>query len=119
MTARPNGSPRTPFESLFQQLQNKRSSKSSSTYDLVREYSRCWKELPEEFKAGRNGSRETLAIQALDLVKSSYTSLIDLLPSSPASPAIIDGQSRRNISHHKLRQFVSNFRIPIKLGSQV
>jgi acyl-CoA synthetase (AMP-forming)/AMP-acid ligase II/acetyltransferase-like isoleucine patch superfamily enzyme/acyl carrier protein len=119
MSTRNRHSVQSPLESLFYSLQHEKSNKGRSIYDLVREYSKCWKALPEEAKAGHNGPYGTLATQTLDLVKSSYASLIDLLPSSPTSAAIVDGQSRRNISHHKLRQFVSNFRIPVKLGSQV
>ena len=78
-------------------------------YHLIQCYTDCWKCLPEAAKSGSECN--DLVARTLTLVKASYNSIADLLPDCD-TPAIIDGHSRRQLSHRKLAKFVQQFRLP-------
>jgi acyl-CoA synthetase (AMP-forming)/AMP-acid ligase II/acyl carrier protein len=86
------------------------SQSSCSLFELILCYARCWRQLPEATKSGRDTTHEDLVESTLRLVKSSYDSLLDLIPEGD-SPAIVDANTRECLSHRDLLDFVSNFRI--------
>jgi acyl-CoA synthetase (AMP-forming)/AMP-acid ligase II/acetyltransferase-like isoleucine patch superfamily enzyme/acyl carrier protein len=85
---------------------------SCSVYETIREYTRCWKQLPEVAKAGSGSKYDGLVEQTSKLVKEQYTSLLDLLPEGCNNPAIIDGNNGKSLSRRTLVEFVRAFRLP-------
>jgi acyl-CoA synthetase (AMP-forming)/AMP-acid ligase II/acetyltransferase-like isoleucine patch superfamily enzyme/acyl carrier protein len=85
----------------------------ASPFELIQSYAKYWKLLPEDAKAGRSSEHDKLVRDTLALVKSSYSSMLDLLPGNSNSVAIIDGRSRTGLSHRKLADFVKSFNIPV------
>src|SRR5271167_2933233 len=67
-----------PLSSLKELLKNK--TPNCSVYELIRCHTSCWKALPEEVKSGRNHKFENLIGETAKQVKSTYTSLLQLLP---------------------------------------
>ncbi|KAE9981906.1 putative NRPS-like protein biosynthetic cluster [Venturia inaequalis] len=88
-----------------------RGRKASSVYETIREYTRCWKQLPESAKSGCGHECKGLEEETLSLVKAQYSSLLDLLPRSDGA-AIIDGRDGRALSKRRLEEYVRAFRIP-------
>lgn len=86
--------------------------------DLQQTYNKLWKLLPEEAKSGHASSE---AQQLLDHVaaqcKSSYSSLLDLLRPS-TTPAIVDPQSGRSISHERLGATLQAFSLPLSIETR-
>jgi acyl-CoA synthetase (AMP-forming)/AMP-acid ligase II/acetyltransferase-like isoleucine patch superfamily enzyme/acyl carrier protein len=115
----PTTNPSTaPLRSLSRVITTHKHTNGLSTFQLIQEYTRCWKALPENVKSGQTREHDELLKACLASVKSSYTSLLDLLPSGSASPAIIDGISRKTLSQSRLAEFVRNFRIPVNFSSE-
>lgn len=83
----------------------------ASVYETIREYTRCWKQLPESAKSGCEHECKGLVEETLALVKTQYSSLLDLLPRSEGA-AIIDGRDGRAFSKRRLEEYVRAFRIP-------
>jgi acyl-CoA synthetase (AMP-forming)/AMP-acid ligase II/acetyltransferase-like isoleucine patch superfamily enzyme/acyl carrier protein len=98
-----------PLEYLKSYLTGKRS--NNSIYDLIRFHTECWKRLPEDAKSGLGSEHDGLVETTSRLVKSSYTSILDLLPVNIDSPAIIDGNSDRSLSQRDLSKFVRTFHL--------
>src|SRR6266480_4714774 len=84
---------------------------SLSVYELVRCYNKCWKSLPENAKSGLGSEYDGLIETTSRLVKSSYSSMLDLLPQNSDAPAIVDGLGQRSLSHRSLFKFVRNFKL--------
>ncbi|KAK5164900.1 uncharacterized protein LTR77_009564 [Saxophila tyrrhenica] len=73
-------------------------------------YTKCWKALPEDAKAGRAAPHEQQLIdRTLIECKQSYTSLLDLLHASSAAQAIVDPGSGRSIHHNALAASIQSF----------
>ncbi|KAF2664340.1 hypothetical protein BT63DRAFT_106551 [Microthyrium microscopicum] len=89
-----------------------RKSFQPSIYTLIRCYTQCWKCLPESIKSGVDDQYNDLIESTLDLVKSRYQSLLDLLPENHGGPTIIDPISHRSISQRTLASFVQSFKLP-------
>lgn len=84
--------------------------------ELVRCYTRTWKHLPEDVKAGRCATGFTLAKHVHSQVLSSYDSLATLLPQSDR-PALVDGgDGITALTHSALRSFVQTFRLPVAVA---
>jgi acyl-CoA synthetase (AMP-forming)/AMP-acid ligase II/acetyltransferase-like isoleucine patch superfamily enzyme/acyl carrier protein len=87
-------------------------------YELIRLHARCWTSLSDNIKSGRSRESDHVVDQISQRVKQSYSSLVDLLPTNrDAAPALVDGVSRKTLSHQRLSKFIRNFRIP-GAGSQ-
>lgn len=82
-----------------------------AVYETIREYTRCWKQLPESAKFGRGHDCDGLVEETLSLVKAQYSSLLDLLPGSEGA-AIVDGRDGRALSMRRLEEYVRAFKIP-------
>ena len=85
-----------PLTVLRDDLVNRRI--SCSVYELIRLHTRCWKDLPETAKSGHGSEHNDLIETTSRLVKSSYASILDLLPEESGARAIIDGTSGKSLS---------------------
>lgn len=88
-------------------LQNK---EPCSIYERIRCHSKCWNALPETAKSGADSKLYSLADSTSRLIRSSYSSLLQLLPQG-SSPSLIDGATRRTLSKNALLTCVRNFRL--------
>jgi len=86
-------------------------------FELVLAHTRAWKHLPEEAKAGRQTPHDALLWRSILQVKTSYSSLLDLIPTSSDVPAIFDPETQLYLTHSRLHNFVKYFRLPIKLSA--
>ncbi|TID27890.1 putative peroxisomal-coenzyme a synthetase [Venturia nashicola] len=84
---------------------------SFSVYETIREYTRCWKQLPESVKSGCGHDFDHLIEETLLLVKARYSSLLDLFPVNEGA-SIIDGRDGRALSKRRLEEYVRAFTIP-------
>ena len=81
--------------------------------DLQLAYTKTWKLLPEDAKAGRASPQaQQLLHRVLRQCKQSYSSLLDLFLSSN-DPAVIDPETGGCISHRRLLGAVRNFSLPV------
>lgn len=95
------------------------SAKHHSPLDLVRCYNKVWRSMPEEIKTGRDRAGSALLKSLLKLCMSSYSSILDILPPDSDAPALIDPTTWTALSHHRLAQFIDDFRLPgIKQSSK-
>ena len=78
------------------------------TFALIRCYSRLFKALPEEIKAGRDATLAPLVDATANLVKGSYSSFLDFLVRAPR-PALRATSSGQFITHLGLHNFVQSF----------
>jgi acyl-CoA synthetase (AMP-forming)/AMP-acid ligase II/acetyltransferase-like isoleucine patch superfamily enzyme/acyl carrier protein len=99
-----------PLEYLNSYLKSKRH--EDSIYDLIRFHTKCWKRLPEDAKSGRSSEHDGLLETTSSLVKSSYTSIFDLLHRNTNSPAITNGNNGSSLSHRHLSTFIRTFQLP-------
>lgn len=87
-------------------------------FDLFCCYTRLWKHLPEEVKAGRSSNNADLLERLSKQIKSTYSGIISLLPDSNTA-ALHDASSSGTLNHRELSQFVHKFSLPVqKIGSQ-
>ncbi|MCJ1246778.1 hypothetical protein MMC30_003987 [Trapelia coarctata] len=82
-------------------------------FDLIRCHTKLWRVLHEEAKSGRDLRAIRLVATTLAQVKSSYRSLIDLLPPESERPVIREPQSQRCLTQRTLSRFIRNFSLPI------
>lgn len=81
-------------------------------FELLCCYTRLWKRLPEDIKCGRSSHSAELLQRLSQQIKSTYTGIPSLLPSSD-TPAIHDSSSPSSLSHRDLSAFVRNFSLPV------
>jgi acyl-CoA synthetase (AMP-forming)/AMP-acid ligase II/acetyltransferase-like isoleucine patch superfamily enzyme/acyl carrier protein len=95
---------------------------TSSIYETIRSFNHCWKCLPETAKANTVTESSDIVTTTSTLVKSIYTSLLDLISENSHAPAIVDAISQRSLSHRSIFTFVRDFQLPIShttLGSSL
>ncbi|PSK44210.1 hypothetical protein B9Z65_190 [Elsinoe australis] len=80
-------------------------------FDVHCSFARAWKHLPEVVKAGEESYDLDFASKVQHQVKSTYTSLLNLLPTT-AQPAVLDGHSSKALTHEQLANFVNDFKLP-------
>ncbi|KAF2726197.1 acetyl-CoA synthetase-like protein [Polychaeton citri CBS 116435] len=86
-------------------------------FNLLQIYTKFWKLLPEDAKAGRCSVDATsLLDQVSRQCKGAYTGLSNLLHSDSDDNAIIDPETSKSITHRQLRTLVDKFSLP-SLGS--
>lgn len=81
-------------------------------FDLLNCYTRLWKHLPEEDKAGTSAQHAQLLGQISRQIKDSYSGMISLFPESNTA-AIHDTASSGSLNHQELSSFVQNFSLPV------
>jgi len=86
-------------------------------FELVLAHTRAWKHLPEDAKAGRQTPHDALLRRSILQVISSYSSLLDLIPTSSDAPAIFDPETQLYLTHSRLHNFIKYFRLPIQLSA--
>lgn len=86
-------------------------------FELVLAHTRAWKHLPEDAKAGRQTPHDALLQRSILQVKTSYSSLLDLIPTSSETPAIFDPETQQYLTHSRLHNFIKYFRLPIRLSA--
>ncbi|WPH01212.1 Oxalate--CoA ligase [Acrodontium crateriforme] len=74
-----------------------------------------WKLMPEEAKAGYGPEQaQRLQRHVLHFCKDSYSSLLDFLDLHSSSTALIDPDTGRSISHHRLARSIHSFALPLQ-----
>ena len=83
-------------------------------FQLQQVYTKCWKLLPEEAKAGYASPLGTQFLETVhEQCKRSYSSLHDLLYSYSDANAIIDPETKQSLRHRELAACVASFRLPL------
>ena len=82
-------------------------------------YSKAWKALPEEAKAGNASPQaQQLLDRVLHQCKQSYASLLDVLDTQTTVEAIIDPNNGHPLQHDLLMKSIREFSLPLPRSSQ-
>jgi len=112
LTSTPSFAPLDVLSTLIENAQG-----SWPVLELILAHTRAWKHLPEDAKAGRATAHDALLRRSIFQVKTSYSSLLDLIPTSNDAPAIFDAETQQYLTHSRLHNFIKYFRLPIQLSA--
>jgi acyl-CoA synthetase (AMP-forming)/AMP-acid ligase II/acyl carrier protein len=85
----------------------------TSTFDILRCYTRLWAGLPEVAKTCQDEYATPALEDVLSQVKSSIGSLPSLFQSESNRPALVDPTSQRTLTHGQLSSFIRDFKLPL------
>lgn len=102
---------RTALQLLSRTLQQAHN--SWPTLDLIRCHSKLSRSLREADTFGDSDDSLELVKKTADLIKHTYRSLADFIPTK-SDPALYTTNSQRYLSHEYLGKFVSDFSLPVK-----
>lgn len=86
---------------------------TSSAFDIIRTYNRLWLALPEAAKTYKDEQSGRVAEETLSQVKLSVGNLASLFLSSSNTPALIEPNKRKALTHQQLSSFIQSFHLPI------